>query len=718
MLIDGKELRDWVKLNPPGTYSIELKSREYNGSTEYINSVLAGYSIHVHAYYGAIRPRLFHDSEWLVSFVQRNSFHLADNVDASFAFAGCKNLKSVSLENMNIHNADYMFRDNYNLDSIYLNNVVFSGTGDSIFKGCVNDRGFNFTPLYIYKAQYDGKYVPADLGETFPYSDFSSPKLAHYFENKSLSFPHSIGPDFRLPSVSCTEISFPGIVNEDFHIQLDCVQGGALGPQGEITVHLPNAISIRGLFLDNTDLKRAVVDAPLAENADYAFYRCTLMREVPSVNCYPVSADYMFYNCDEMEINSLAEALGKLSFLQNVKSLDNTFAACHNIKFFAGTFLNLQHLKETFLECSKLEEVVIQAPLLSYTSSAFVRCSHLKSVYINSYAISSIAYEFCNLENLETVIIPNGSLFELECAFKDSKKLVYCELSVLTDDRVLQTMENTFSGTRLVYPNLKIKMNRPFNCATWTSNHYEKDGFHVSVKNGFNTRKTFPYNVSNNSYKLPSGEYMQMPTGYLTLCNFSDITWGNEFSEKKWKLHHLYNIESFQSKPGLGEPYTTDISITPGSNNFIMTKSKESEFITNLFDVKDLILNAFPVSSVYLTINNINPSTFLGGKWIQVSSGKVLQGASALAPGGTSIEPALPNIKGTVGQWNQFKGSRVGTGAFSSYSAGGYVGFHTLGTDDFTQASFDAHKYNPIYSDDCNTVQPPAFCVYVWYRIA
>ena len=77
------------------------------------------------------------------------------------------------------------------------------------------------------------------------------------------------------------------------------------------------------------------------------------------------------------------------------------------------------------------------------------------------------------------------------------------------------------------------------------------------------------------------------------------------------------------------------------------------------------------------------------------------------------IEAELPNIKATFTARSDFNTQGSVTGAVSTtrWSSG-----HEGGASGGTQYNFNASKSNPIYKDDCNTVQPPAIKVRVVTR--
>ena len=114
-------------------------------------------------------------------------------------------------------------------------------------------------------------------------------------------------------------------------------------------------------------------------------------------------------------------------------------------------------------------------------------------------------------------------------------------------------------------------------------------------------------------------------------------------------------------------------------------------------------VNPFPVGSIYQSTDPTSPAALFGGSWEEIASERVLMGASSTHAAGTTVEAGLPNIKfsftaATIGS-NFQGGSSYGNGASSS---------------DF---NLDASKFNAIYGRS-STVQPAAYYVHIWHRVA
>ena len=132
----------------------------------------------------------------------------------------------------------------------------------------------------------------------------------------------------------------------------------------------------------------------------------------------------------------------------------------------------------------------------------------------------------------------------------------------------------------------------------------------------------------------------------------------------------------------------------------------------------NFLLAAHPVGSIYQTISPENPSvTFGGGTWEKIAQDRVLMGASNTHPAGTTVEAGLPNITAKVtSQYGIFNADAEGAfcfadGANYEYPATGLGGalIHDL--------CFSAANSNSIYGKS-TTVQPPAYCMYLWRRVA
>lgn len=124
----------------------------------------------------------------------------------------------------------------------------------------------------------------------------------------------------------------------------------------------------------------------------------------------------------------------------------------------------------------------------------------------------------------------------------------------------------------------------------------------------------------------------------------------------------------------------------------------------------------YPVGSIYQSTDPTSPASLFGGTWEQVASERVLMGASRTHAAGTTVEAGLPNIKGTLSNVmgpNTY--GQSGSGALSSDKKRWALQEGSSGQ--CYDISFNASKSNAVYGRS-ETVQPAAYYVYIWHRVA
>jgi hypothetical protein len=140
----------------------------------------------------------------------------------------------------------------------------------------------------------------------------------------------------------------------------------------------------------------------------------------------------------------------------------------------------------------------------------------------------------------------------------------------------------------------------------------------------------------------------------------------------------------------------------------------------------DSALAAYPVGSIFQTVSTASPAALFGGTWEQIASDRVLMGASRSHAAGTTVKAGLPNIAGSLsetsnnGKSSPFRGNKnaissIGALTVTEVSSPfcGFAGYEGSAYD----ISFDASRSNPIYGRS-NTVQPAAYYVHIWRRVA
>lgn len=123
-----------------------------------------------------------------------------------------------------------------------------------------------------------------------------------------------------------------------------------------------------------------------------------------------------------------------------------------------------------------------------------------------------------------------------------------------------------------------------------------------------------------------------------------------------------------------------------------------------------------PVGSIYQSTDPTSPAALFGGSWEVIASERVLMGASSTHAAGTTVKAGLPNITGTLSDvMGNFYAYPSGSGAFSVKGIGRSLENGSSGN--YGNISFDASKSNAIYGRS-TTVQPAAYYVHIWHRVA
>ena len=191
---------------------------------------------------------------------------------------------------------------------------------------------------------------------------------------------------------------------------------------------------------------------------------------------------------------------------------------------------------------------------------------------------------------------------------------------------------------------------------------------------------------------------------------------------EKTKLAGLNNYNDTQVKADITALQTRATNIenknTEQDSSIVNINNKFSSYLK----ITDLINKIYPIGSIYLSINNVSPSSFIGGTWEQLPANKALWLVNANA--GTEILAGLPNITG------DFRADRKSdntvlcgsdpTGAFTwSVNAGGNhsTASRSSTTKNMDIIGFNASLSNSIYGTS-TTVQPPAYTIYGWRRIS
>ena len=129
-------------------------------------------------------------------------------------------------------------------------------------------------------------------------------------------------------------------------------------------------------------------------------------------------------------------------------------------------------------------------------------------------------------------------------------------------------------------------------------------------------------------------------------------------------------------------------------------------------------VDPFPVGSIYQSTDPTSPAALFGGSWEEIASERVLMGASSTHAAGTTVKAGLPNLKGSfTGAASTAYPNLSNSGALSISTSNNIAGYEGGSYGSNCTVSFDASKSNAIYGRS-STVQPAAYYVHIWHRVA
>ena len=140
--------------------------------------------------------------------------------------------------------------------------------------------------------------------------------------------------------------------------------------------------------------------------------------------------------------------------------------------------------------------------------------------------------------------------------------------------------------------------------------------------------------------------------------------------------------------------------------------------------VKTLIADALAEDHAkikfWISVDSTSPAALFGGTWQEIAQNRALMGASSSHAAGTTVEAGLPNITATGGFYEHSSASELEarlTGAFyANVNDQTHMGSASSDSDN-PSLDFDASRSNPIYGRS-STVQPAAYYVHIWRRVA
>ena len=154
--------------------------------------------------------------------------------------------------------------------------------------------------------------------------------------------------------------------------------------------------------------------------------------------------------------------------------------------------------------------------------------------------------------------------------------------------------------------------------------------------------------------------------------------------------------------------------------------------------LSELINLIYPIGSVYISVNNVSPQTFLGGTWEQIKDRFLLSAGDTYTAGNIGGEathtltqaetPAHTHTRGTMeiygALYSELNFMRELTGVFKGYDDYGYYTYPANGdiswaryrTVDFIASRNWTGETSSVGGNQPHNNMPPYLTVYMWKR--
>ena len=165
------------------------------------------------------------------------------------------------------------------------------------------------------------------------------------------------------------------------------------------------------------------------------------------------------------------------------------------------------------------------------------------------------------------------------------------------------------------------------------------------------------------------------------------------------------------------DDFEISIFLTTDSNGFVVSEPILRYVSEEELDIIDMI---YPVGSIYMSVNNIDPSTLFGGRWTQLKD-RFLLGAGSTYTGGSTggskdaiVVSHSHKINRTNGQFVSRDGTKTGGIGEKGASSGTSFYAPSIQSDD-NWYGVDSTASSGSSGTDKN--MPPYLVVYMWKRI-
>lgn len=134
------------------------------------------------------------------------------------------------------------------------------------------------------------------------------------------------------------------------------------------------------------------------------------------------------------------------------------------------------------------------------------------------------------------------------------------------------------------------------------------------------------------------------------------------------------------------------------------------------YNKQEVFLAVHPVGSIFLSTDGTEPAELYSGTWERIEN-CTIWGASDAHPAGTKLEAGLPNIYGQLNGALFSSDNPTASGILHTTLANGYILTKGSSSGDVSIYANNIRTSGSSIYGNSTTVQPPAYCMYIWRRI-
>jgi hypothetical protein len=179
----------------------------------------------------------------------------------------------------------------------------------------------------------------------------------------------------------------------------------------------------------------------------------------------------------------------------------------------------------------------------------------------------------------------------------------------------------------------------------------------------------------------------------------------------------ITNASKIYTEANLANYVRKEVGKVLSSNDYTSLEKAEVAKVKDKLDKANLLDLTYPIGSIYISVNNTNPSSLFGGTWVEFAKGKTLVGVDTSQTEFNTVEKTggekthkliIDEMPIHTPKWNGYSAGNLYAGSGSS------VTYALFGND--TWRGSTSNGIQPVGGDKAhNNLQPYITC-YMWKR--